>query len=99
MGKIYNKMELVQFIPSGYAVRPDVHRELLKAFCGLGFDVFFDSKVIEDVFDNGIVRRLSKTKMPLSRREKNLIAVDVLKSSPELYPNGTEKYSQFLKRH
>ncbi|MDE7231329.1 MAG: hypothetical protein K2N56_12680, partial [Oscillospiraceae bacterium] len=94
-----DKTELVQFIPSGYAVRPDVHRELLKAFRGLGFDVFFDPKVIEDVFDNGIVRRLSKTQMQLSQREKILIAVDVLKSSPELYPDGTEKYSQFLKRH
>lgn len=93
------KNEYVQFIPSGYAVRGDVHRALLKAFRRVGFDGFFDPKVIENVFENGVIRELSKTRMPLSRREKILIAIDVLKSSPELYPDGTERYSQFLRRH
>lgn len=94
-----DKTALVQFIPSGYAVRPDVHRELLKAFHGNICGDIFDPKIIENIFDNGVIRELSKTRMPLSRREKILLAVDVLKSSPELYPDGTEKYSRFLKRN
>lgn len=91
--------QYVQYIPSGYVVRGDVHRELLKAFRGNICGDFFDPKIIENIFDNGVIRELSKTRMPLSRREKILLAVDVLKSSPELYPDGTEKYSRFLKRN
>lgn len=94
-----SKGEFQSYIPSGQVIRCDVHRELLKAYCRRGFDGFFDSKIIENVFENGIIRKHSKTHLPLSRHEKILIAIDVLRSSPELYPEGTERYSQYLRRH
>ena len=98
--KLRNRKENVPiYIPSGYIISRDIHRELLKAFCKNDSGGFFESKVIENVFENGVIREKSKKHMRLSHRDKILIAIDVLRSSPELYPDGTEKYSQFLKRH
>lgn len=94
--QIKGRKKLTQFIPSGYAVRPEVHRDLIKAFRANRYNNFFDPKIIENVFENGIP---GETRRRLSHREKILIAIDVLRSSPELYPDGAEKYSQFLKRH
>ncbi len=97
----YNKKRYVQYIPPTGAITELLHRELLKAFCRSD-NGFFDCSVIDKLFsDKEFMYRYGskKERIEISRRQLILIAIDVLRSTPELYTNGTKAYSDYLRRH
>lgn len=88
----FNKcLDLFAYIPSSEVVGKEIHSRLLKAFRGRhegGMCQFFDSSLIDDVFyDNRI-----------SQRNRIFIAVDVLRSKQNLFPNRNI-YAKYLKNH
>ena len=85
------------YIPNSNVVDRCLHRRLLKAFTvhndADGNGVFFDQKVIDDIFLN----RDSEYK--ISKTERVLIAADVLRSTHRRSEDSTDMYIKFLRKN
>lgn len=105
----YNKGQCVQYIPPVELISKHLHSELLKAFRDVetpnaGIRSFFDSSVFEEVFKRGFFKALDGYDLKASEaeiHERHLIpvAIDVLRSTPYQFQNGTKMYSDYLRRH
>lgn len=108
----YNKGQYVQYIPPAELISKYLHRELLKAFCSVetpntGIRSFFDSSIFEGVFkqkyfevtDRRPERPLKAIDAQIHERHLIPIAIDVLRSTPYQFPNGTKLYSDYLRKH
>lgn len=92
----------VHYLPPSELAGERIHRGLLKAFSGKKRNCFFDRRVIDSVFQYGtdtLVRFGVYRPKPLNQRQRILLALDVLRSSPELYDNDTGIYSDYLRTH
>ncbi len=91
----------IQYIPPAGAITEQLHRELLKAFHGSDKG-FFHCSVIDKLFSDKKIRCLRGGKTTITRitnRQLIPIAIDVLRSTPELFTNGTKAYSDYLRRN
>lgn len=108
----YNRGQYVQYIPPEELISKYLHSELLKAFCSVetpntGIRSFFDSSVFEEVFkqkyfevtDHRPERPLKAIEAQIHERNLIPIAIDVLRSTPYQFPNGTKMYSDYLRKH
>lgn len=103
----YNKGDLVQYIPVAELISEPVHRELLKAFRTDPKDYdwqFFDSSVIDKIFSDKRLERQyyftsANPRSKIRQKQLILIAIDVLRSTPGQFTNGTDMYSEYLRRH
>ncbi len=96
-----NQKRYIQYIPPAGAITERLHRELLKAFRGSDKG-FFDCSVIDKLFSDKKLRCLRGEKTTITRitnRQLIPIAIDVLRSTPELFTNGTKAYSDYLRRN
>lgn len=96
-----NQKRYIQYIPPAGAVTEQLHRELLKAFHGSDKG-FFDCSVIDKLFSDKKIKCLRGATTTITRITNRLlipIAIDVLRSTPELYTNGTKAYSDYLRRN
>lgn len=93
----------VQYLPSRYLVGNHVYSGLLKAFCDNGSHGLFRHEIIDNIFRGGAdefdIHGNVVGHRRLKQREKILIALDVLRSSPELYDNDTSLYSTYIRNH
>lgn len=94
--------KVVQYIPSWELVGSYAHTELLKAFCGNKKNGLFKREIVDNTFRNGFeypraLREPIRKRLPQSA--KIFIALDVLRSSPELYNNDTSMYSTYIRNH
>ncbi len=91
----------VQYLPSRYLVGKHVYSGLLKAFCDNGSHGLFRHEIIDNIFRSGAdefdIHGNVVGHRRLKQREKILIALDVLRSSPELYDNDTSLYSTYIR--
>ncbi|MEZ3437926.1 MAG: leucine-rich repeat domain-containing protein [Oscillospiraceae bacterium] len=91
----------VQYLPSRYLVGNYVYSGLLKAFCDNGSHGLFRHEIIDNIFRSGAdefdIHGNVVGHRRLKQREKILIALDVLRSSPELYDNDTSLYSTYIR--
>ncbi len=96
-----NQKRYIQYIPPAGAVTELLHRELLKAFHGSDKG-FFDCSVIDKLFSDKKIKCLRGATTTITRitnRQLIPIAIDVLRSTPELFTNGTKIYSDYLRRN
>ncbi len=92
----------VQYIPPWKLVGAYAHGELLKAFCGSEKNGLFKREVVDNIFRNGFEYRNALRKSEhkrLTQSAKIFLALDVLRSSPELYDNDTSLYSTYIRNH
>lgn len=93
----------VQYLPPRHLVENHVYSGLLKAFCDNGSHGLFRHEIIDMMFRNGAdefdVYGNVIGHRRLRQREKVFIALDVLRSSPELYDNDTSMYSAYIRNH
>lgn len=97
-----NGEKRVHYLPPTELVGESIHRELLKAFSRTNRNFLFDRETVDKVFRYGIdtlVRFGVYRPKPLNQRQKILLALDVLRSSSELYDNDTKIYSDYLRTH
>lgn len=90
------------YLPPTELVGERIHRELLKAFTRTNGNGLFDRRIFDSVFRYGIdtlVRFGVYKPKPLNQRQKILLALDVLRSSPEAYGFETKMYSDYLRTH
>ncbi|MBD5384284.1 MAG: hypothetical protein HDR72_04725 [Ruminococcaceae bacterium] len=92
--------KVVQFIPPWQLVGRHTHSELLKAFCGSEKNGLFKREIVDNIFQNGF-EYPNALREPvhkrLSQSTKIFLALDVLRSSPELYDNGASMYSTYIR--
>ncbi len=92
----------VQYIPMWNLVGAYAHGELLKAFCGSEKNGLYKRAVVDNIFRNGFEYRNALRKSEhkrLTQSAKIFLALDVLRSSPELYDNDTSLYSTYIRNH
>ena len=100
----YNKRQFVQYIPPVEVTSFYLHSELLKAFRDTE-TWFFDSSVIDKIFRKKyidlpyLLTGTNSKHYELRQRELIPLAIDVLRSTTEQFPNGTKLYSDYLHRH
>lgn len=100
----YNNGQYVQYIPPAEVTSFYLHRELLKAFRDTE-TWFFDSSVIEKIFRERyidlpyLLAKTNSKRLEIRQRELIPLAIDVLRGTPEQFPNGTKLYSDYLRRH
>ncbi len=92
-------VSFVQYVPPSELVGERIHRELLKAFRRKSRKVFFDREIVDKIFRHGYDMFGGREKRELNQRQKILLALDVLGSSPELYSNDVSPYSDYLRTH
>ncbi len=96
-GKTYRKL-----IPPGQILQnQDVHEVLLEAFVlrgntDSGNGVFFDRSVIDDLFRNYPNERIPGG---LCKRDRVLVAIDVLRSTPKPDEESTAMYRDYLEHN
>lgn len=109
----YNKGQYIQYISPTELISEYLHFELLTAFRNVqtpnsGVREFFDSAVFEEIFRRGYFKPITdrRPERPLKASEAEIherhlipIAIDVLRSTPYQFPNGTKMYSDYLRRH
>lgn len=105
----YNKGQYIQYIPPAELISKYLHSELLTAFRDVetpnaGIKSFFDSPVFEEVFKRRYFKPLTgyapkAAESQIHERHLIPIAIDVLRSTPYQFPNGTKMYSDYLRRH
>lgn len=97
----YNPKRYIQYIPPAEVITDRLHSELLKAFRPSN-NGFFDSSVIDKLFSDRELKYMccgKTTKLGITNRQLIPIAIAVLRSTPELFTNGTKAYSDYLRRH
>lgn len=92
--------KVVQYMPPWWLVGHHAQSELLKAFSGSEKNGLFKREIVDKIFRNGFDYRdalYGTVHERLSQRAKIFLALDVLRSSPELYDNDTSMYLTYIR--